>query len=121
MGNTDRAIAIRNNGISMYIRSLVVDFEHFSRIGIVIDRHSFISNHRHPANFTRMEPAYVYMSCHVIGKSEVKMCDIVDARLKMGMSLYFDLIRLFAKYIEQDRYIMRGKIPDDIDITTKQA
>jgi len=39
----------------------------------------------------------------------------------MSMSLHAYLLRPLTKEIEENRDIMRGKIPDNIDIRTKQT
>src|SRR5205807_105040 len=119
--NSDFAEAIRDDRVSVNIRPFIINFDHFGWISIVIYCHSRITYHRHPANFVRMKPADMHMCRHPIGKSKIKMSNIMDMGLEMCMRLDFNAFWLLAKNIEQDRYIMRSKVPDDIDITAKQA
>ena len=68
-----------------------------------------------------MKPAHVDVGAKAIGKAQIEMGDIVDVGLQMGMGLNFDLLRLFAQHIEQNREIMGRQVPDDVGIATKQA
>src|SRR5438067_10785651 len=121
MWNSDFAEAIRDHRISMNIGPFIIYFDHFGRICIVIYCHSRITDHRHATNLVRVKPADMHVCRHPISKSKVKMSNIMNMGLQMCMRLDFNPLWLLAKYIKQDRYIMRGKVPDDIDITAKQA
>src|SRR5947209_13923291 len=105
----------------MYIGALVVNLDHFSWIGVIIDHHSRVTDHRDAANLTRVKPAHVDVGTYAVRKTQIEMGNIVDSRLKMGVRLNFDLFRLHAQDIEQNRDIMRREVPDDIDIAAKQA
>src|SRR5438270_8420273 len=105
----------------MHIGAFVVNLDHFSRISVIIDHHSCITDHRYPANLTWVKPAHVNVGANAICETQIEMGDIMDMRLKMAVRLNFDLFRLFAEYIEQNRYIMRREVPDYIDIAAKQA
>ena len=105
----------------MYIGALVENLDHFSRIGVIINHHSRVTDDRYAANLTRVKPAHVDVGTRAVRKTQIEMGNIVDTRLKMGMRLNFDLFWLHAEHIEQNRYIMRRKIPDYIDIAAKQA
>ena len=37
------------------------------------------------------------------------------------MRLYFDLLRLFAQQVKENRYIMGSKVPDHVDIIAKES
>src|SRR5258708_6245903 len=121
MGDRDCSEAVGDHGISMHVCTFIVNLEHFRRIGIVINRHSQIANNCHAANFTGVEPADMDMRTHPIPEFQVEMGDIMYVRLKMSVRLHLDPFWLFAKEIKQDRYIMRGKIPNDIDISTIES
>ena len=66
-----------------------------------------------------MQPADMNVRRHPIDKSKIKMSNIMNMGLQMCMRLDFNAFWLLAKYVEQDRYIVRSKIPDDIDIAAK--
>ncbi len=114
-------MTIGDDGISMDVGSLVVHFNHFRWIGIVIDRHLLVAYDGHATNFAGMKPADVNMRSHSISKTEIKVCDIMYMGLQVSVRLHFDPFRLFPQNIEQDRYVMRSKIPDHIDISTEQT
>src|SRR5437660_7478087 len=82
VGNSYCTKAVGDHRISMNISSFVVNLEHFRRVGIVIDRHSRVTDYRHAANLTRMEPANMNMGRHPICKYKVEMGDIVDMPLE---------------------------------------
>src|SRR5205085_1189196 len=105
----------------MHIGTFVVNLDHFSGISVIIDHHSCITDHRYPANLTWVKPAYVNVGTNATCKTQIEMGNIMDMRLKMGMRLNFDLFRLFAEYIKQNRDIMRREVPDYIGIAAKQA
>src|SRR2546422_9834414 len=117
--NSNFTIPIRDYRVSVHISSLVINLDHLSRICVVIDRHSCITDHRHPADLTGMEPTHVDVRRHSVCEFKVEMSNIMNMRLQMCMCLDFNPFRFLAKYIEQYRYIMRGKIPYNIDITAK--
>src|SRR6266550_1188520 len=54
MRNGDLTKAIRHHRIGINMGSFVVNLEHLSWIGVVVDCHSHIANNRHTANFTGM-------------------------------------------------------------------
>src|SRR5947209_15166303 len=119
MWNSDLAEAIRNHRISMNIGPFIIYFDHFGRIGIVIYCHSRITYHCDPANFVRMKPADMNVRRHCISKSKVKMSNIMNMGLQMCMRLHVNALWIVAKYIKQDRYIVRSKMRDEIDITAE--
>src|SRR5437588_465253 len=119
MRNGDRAIAIRNDGVGINVCPFVINLDHFSRIGIVIDRHSRVAYHSHAANFTRMEPADMNMSAHPICKFKIEMSNIIDVWEEMRVCLHADLLRCFAEDIHEYRDIMGSKIPNHICVSTK--
>src|SRR5579864_8670783 len=104
----------------MYICPFVVNFDHFSRISIVIDHHPCIPNDRDTTNFTGMKPADMDMCIHAIRKFQVEVGYIFDVRLQMGMCLYLDPLRLFVEKIQQDGNIVWRQVPDDVDIISKE-
>src|SRR5437660_8266708 len=77
VGNSYCTKAVGDHWVSMNISSFVVNLEHFRRIGIVKDRHSRVTDHRHAANFTGMEPAHMNMGSKPICKCKIKMGNIV--------------------------------------------
>src|SRR6266516_254715 len=119
MRNGDLTKAIRHNRIRINMGSFVVNLEHLGWIGVLIDPHSCITYHCHATNFARMEPADVYVSRHFIGKFQVEMGHIMNMWLKMRVRLHLDAFRLFAKQIQEDRYIVGSKIPDHINIAAE--
>src|SRR5438034_1237504 len=94
------AKAIGDARVGIYVGSLVVNLEHLSRSGIIIDRHPLIPNHGHAPNFAGMEPAYMDMGCHSIGKLQIEVRHILDMALYVGVSLYLDPFRLFTQHIK---------------------
>ena len=120
MGNRDRAITIGDDRINIDIGPFVINLDHFSRIGIVIHCHFCVADHRYATNFARMKPADMNMRGHPVSIPEIKMGNIMIARSEMGMRLHFNLFRFFVKEVKQDRNIVRGKIPNNIDIITIQ-
>ena len=119
--NGNLAIAIGDPRVGMHIGPFVVNLDHFRRIGVIIDHHSGIPDHRDAADLTGVKPAHVDVGAKAVGKAQIEMGDIVDVGLQMGMGLNFDLLRLFAQHIEQNREIMGRQVPDDVGIATKQA
>src|SRR5579884_2226388 len=105
----------------MHIRALVVNFDHFGGVRIIIDSHTPIANHCQTTNLAGMKPAYMDMGRHAVRKVQVDVGNIVNAGLNMCMRLHRNMLWLFAKQIEQDRDIVRGEIPNHIDIVAKQA
>src|SRR5436305_422211 len=86
--NGNGTVAIGNDRISMHISTHAINLEHLSLIGIVIDSHLLITDHSDTANFAGMKPAHMNMGCHVICKLEVKMSNVMNARLQVSMRLY---------------------------------
>src|SRR5205085_9658825 len=94
---------------------------HLRGIGSIEDYHSCNKYDRHETNFTVMQPAHMDMRSHTIGKFKIKVRSVFNSWLEMGMRLYFDLLRLFAQQVKENRYIMRSKVPDHIDIVAKKS
>src|SRR5256885_15901594 len=105
----------------MHIGTLVVNLDHFGWVGVVINNHSRVTDHCYAANLTRVKPAHMNVSTSAVREAQIEMGNIVNTWLKMGMCLNSDLFWLHAEHIEQNRDIMRRKVPDYIDIAAKQA
>src|SRR6266566_608923 len=86
--------------LCMYVCTFVINFNHFCWIGIVIHDHSSVANHRYTADFTRVKPAYMDMRIHAISKFQIKMGNIFDIRLHVGMCLYLDSFGPLIKKIQ---------------------
>src|SRR5579875_233536 len=97
MRDSDFTVAVGDNGVGVNVGPLIINFQHFSRIGIVINRHSLVANNRHAADLAGMKPAHMDMSRHPVSEAEVEMSNIMDTRLQVSMSLHFDLFRLLAR------------------------
>src|SRR5438270_4988066 len=76
VGNSYCTKAVGDHRVSMNISSFVVNLEHFCGIGVIIDRHPRVTDHRHATNFTRMEPAYMDMGSHPIRICKTEMGNI---------------------------------------------
>src|SRR5713226_1436951 len=76
--NSDLTKSIGDPGVRMDIRPFVVDLQHLSRVGVIINDHSCIANDGYSSNFTRMEPTDMNMCCHAIRKSKIKVGNIVN-------------------------------------------
>src|SRR5437667_7523152 len=76
MGNGYFTKAIRKHGASVNIPPFVVNLEHLCRVGIVVDCHSRVTDHRHAANFAGMKPASMDMCGYAIRKLKIKVSNI---------------------------------------------
>src|SRR5215469_12914388 len=85
--NRNCTIAIGDNWISMNVCSLIIDLNHLSRVCIVINHHTSITNNSNATNLARMEPTDMDMRCHPISKFQVQMSNITNVRKEMGTSL----------------------------------
>src|SRR5439155_802908 len=76
--NCDLTIAVRDSRVSVNIGSFIVNLEHLGLVCVIVNHHSLITNHRNSTNFTGMQPAYMDMRVHAIGKFKVEMGNIFD-------------------------------------------
>src|SRR5207248_1376054 len=78
---------------------------------IVVDGHLLAADNRELANFDVVEPADMDCRADAVREAELQVGDVFDAWLDVGAAGCADGYRLGAQHIQQDRNVMRSKIP----------
>src|SRR5260370_7738550 len=61
MWYADGSKAVRDNGIGLHVGPFVLDFQHFSRITVVVHRHPDLTHYPHAPHFTSIQPPHFYI------------------------------------------------------------
>jgi hypothetical protein len=99
----------------------IVDPDLFVCLQIVVYDHSTCAYDCHITNFPRLEPTALDGGKPFVTEREGDVGYILDARGNVGVTLAINRQWKFSKNMQDDRDVMRGEIPGDVDVLLKQA
>src|SRR5678810_110696 len=90
--------------------------EFLQRGKVIIHNHAPASHDRHLPHFSGVQPTAVDDGCSLPAKVQAHGCHVLDTRGDMSTAHATDTHRLFPNQVLDNRYIMRSKVPSDIDV-----
>src|ERR1700687_1790934 len=120
------AVAIRELkiAVSVVVRllgdALVVHPDFFLQRGVVVHQHLARTYDRRAPNLVRVEPAHVHERNHVVWKAQREQRDVFDVIVIVALALAGHFNRHLTEQHQDDRDVVSGEIPGDVDVATEQ-
>ena len=103
------------------VHALVVDLNLRERVEIIVDQHLLRADHADLADLERIDPAHVDHRAGVVAAVEGDERRVLDLRVQQLHADRADALGLQAGGVEDDREIVRGEVPDDVDVALENA
>ena len=98
----------------------VVDFDRLGGVELVEDQALARPREDHLADLHRRQPVDVEVRQHPVVVVHVDVGDVLDVAVGVGASPRRDAPGLAAKYVVDDRQVVGGEIPDDVDVVLEE-
>src|ERR1700722_1323533 len=99
----------------------IVNANFFVGLQIVVNNHSPSAYDSHFTNLSGLQPTALNGGKSLLSKSQGDVRHILDAGRNMGVALTIDNPWKFAKDVQDDRDVVRGEVPGNVDVLLKQT
>ena len=106
--------------VGRHLYPRIVDLQLLQRLSVVIDNHALRPDHRHLPHFLGVQPTVMNEGAAVLRKGQIHHRDVLDAPRHMAAPLARDTHWPLVQQVQQDRNVVRRKVPRHVDILLKQ-
>src|SRR6516165_6043366 len=107
-------------GVSRHANTLVVDLDFFVGFEVVPHEHSFLASNQGGAHLHGGQPVHVNVRDDVLGEIDGDERNVFDT-VQMLFARSYDGFRLLPDHVVHDGEIVRGEVPNDVDVVLEQA